>query len=429
MLSPRILVLGVVVGLFFRLAILACVDYPLTGVAGGYAALGRNLADHQVFAYGDAPFKPSTERPPLLPLLLATSFRLFSHTLLPFQLIEILLNLSTCFLVYLALLRLAPTLARLGLFMLLLCPFQAAYAGAVWSENLASFFLTLAFVSPLFLSGQRAWLLSGIALGGAALVRDVYILLVPLIAFLLIFGWVGFERKGGGIRAAAILLVGALVIIAPWTIRNFRVTGEFIPVSKGLLGFNLWVGTWERYPTWMASDEAMAQEAFRNAQDRVAFERAASIEDSSKADSAWLELAFQRLREGPGPVVRRWFSRWWQLWLSSRFLFSFRSAAFAENTRAWTILKGGLFMWNAMIVVLGAFGLVRGFFARTHLRWFAIPIFYNTIIYLPFHDTEARYSQPALAFLTMFAAVELRHLLSNGQISIPTEIGSEKPYV
>ena len=35
MLSPRILVLGVVVGLVFRLAILACVDYPLTGVAGG----------------------------------------------------------------------------------------------------------------------------------------------------------------------------------------------------------------------------------------------------------------------------------------------------------------------------------------------------------------------------------------------------------
>src|SRR5207302_7967429 len=303
-------------------------------------------------------------------------------------------------------------------------PFRAAYAGAVWFENLAGFFLALGFVSPLLVSGKRPWFLSGIALGGAALVRDVYILLVPLIAVLLILGWVGFKRKVSGTAAAVLLLAGTAAVVTPWTIRNLRVTGEFIPVSKGLMGFNLWVGTWERYPTWMASDGAMVQQAFRNAQDRLAFERATAIEDNSKAESAWLELALQRLREEPGPVVHRWFSRWWQLWLSSSFLFSFRAAALAENTRAWTILKGGLFIWNATIVVLGALGLVRVFFARTHLRWFAIPIFYNTIVYLPFHDTEARYSQPVLIFLTIFAAVELRHLFVNKDC-MPRVKGSE----
>src|SRR4029077_10674634 len=152
--------------------------------------------------------------------------------------------------------------------------------------------------------------------------------------------------------------------------------------------------TWERYPTWMTSDEALAQQAFRNSQDRVAFEKAASIEDSSNADSVWLELALQRIGDEPGPVVHRWLSRWWQLWLSSRFLFSFRSAAFAENRRGWTILKGILFLWNAAIVVLGTFGLLRVFLERSNLRWFAIPIFYTTLAYLPFHNTEARYSQP-----------------------------------
>ena len=132
-----------------------------------------------------------------------------------------------------------------------------------------------------------------------------------------------------------------------------------------------------------------------------------------KADSAWLELALQRIGEEPRPVVDRWLSRWWQVWLSSRFLFSFRSAALAENSRAWTILKGILFLWNAAIVVLGVFGLFRAFFERSNLRWFAIPIFYTTFAYLPFHNTEARYSEPVLVFMILFAAVELQHLFGD----------------
>ena len=412
-LSPRIVVLSLVIGLLFRFAVLACVDYPLTGVAAGYDALGRNLAEHEVFAYDNDPYKPTIERAPLLPFFLAASFRLFGHTLLPFQLIEILLNLSTCFLVYLALMKLVPNLAGLVFLILLLCPFQAAYSGAIWFENLAGFFLVLAFVLPVLVSGTGGWFLSGIALGALALARDVYLPLVPLVAFLLILRRVGSTRMGYSTLSAVLLLAGGAAVVTPWTIRNFRVTGDFIPVSKGLVGFNLWVGTWEHYPTWMTSDEALAQQAFRNSQDRVGFEKVASLEDSLKADSAWLELALQRIGEEPGPVVDRWISRWWQVWLSSRFLFSFRSAALAENSRAWTILKGILFLWNAAIVVLGVFGLSRAFFERSNLRWFAIPIFYTTFAYLPFHNTEARYSQPVLVFMILFAAVELQHLFGD----------------
>ena len=67
----------------------------------------------------------------------------------------------------------------------------------------------------------------------------------------------------------------------------------------------------------------------------------------------------------------------------------------------------------AAIIVLGVFGLLRAFFERSSLRWFAIPIFYTTLVYLPFHNTEARYSQPVLVFMTMFAAVELQHLFGH----------------
>jgi len=68
-------------------------------------------------------------------------------------------------------------------------------------------------------------------------------------------------------------------------------------------------------------------------------------------------------------------------------------------------------VWEAGPVVLGSLGLVRAFLSRSLLWWFAIPIVYNTLIYLPFHDTQAYYSQPVLTFLTVFTAVELRPLI------------------
>lgn len=68
--------------------------------------------------------------------------------------------------------------------------------------------------------------LAGIGLGAAVLVQPSLQLLIPAIVVLLLV------RNGiGSLPKAMLLLIGAIVVISPWTIRNFVVFGEFKLVS------------------------------------------------------------------------------------------------------------------------------------------------------------------------------------------------------
>ena len=68
--------------------------------------------------------------------------------------------------------------------------------------------------------------LAGIALGAAVLVQPSLQLLIPAIVVLLLV------RNGiGSLPKSVLLLVGAIAVISPWTIRNFVIFGEFKLVS------------------------------------------------------------------------------------------------------------------------------------------------------------------------------------------------------
>lgn len=76
---------------------------------------------------------------------------------------------------------------------------------------------------------------AGLLFGLAILTRETVLYFVPLAAL-----WLAWRRPGGGRRALLFALVSLLVVV-PWTIRNYRVFGAFVPVSTaGAL--NLWQG-------------------------------------------------------------------------------------------------------------------------------------------------------------------------------------------
>jgi hypothetical protein len=80
---------------------------------------------------------------------------------------------------------------------------------------------------------------AGLLWGLAALTRETVLLFVPLAAL-----WLAFGRERGRRRAMAFLLA-ATAVIAPWTLRNFALTGAFVPVAtRG--SFNLWLANTER---------------------------------------------------------------------------------------------------------------------------------------------------------------------------------------
>jgi hypothetical protein len=76
---------------------------------------------------------------------------------------------------------------------------------------------------------------AGLLWGLAVLTRETVLYFLPLAAL-----WLAWRRRGGG-RRAAVLLATALLVILPWTLRNWLVFETFVPVSTaGAL--NLWQG-------------------------------------------------------------------------------------------------------------------------------------------------------------------------------------------
>lgn len=77
----------------------------------------------------------------------------------------------------------------------------------------------------------RGWLLAGLLLGALALVRPEYLGVSVLIA-LVVLVWERREWRRGVVSAGA-LLVGVVLVVAPWTVRNAVVLDRFVPVSTG----------------------------------------------------------------------------------------------------------------------------------------------------------------------------------------------------
>jgi hypothetical protein len=76
---------------------------------------------------------------------------------------------------------------------------------------------------------------AGGLLGLATLTRETVLYFLPVAAL-----WLAYRRPGGARRSAALVLA-ALVLVVPWTIRNYLAFDAFVPVStSGAL--NLWQG-------------------------------------------------------------------------------------------------------------------------------------------------------------------------------------------
>ena len=69
-------------------------------------------------------------------------------------------------------------------------------------------------------------------------------------------------------------------------------------------------------------------------------------------------------------------------------------------------------MWllNLAVLVLGLLGAALAVYRRDRIAVLAIPVAYLGLIYIPFHNTELRYSLPAIPFLLAFACYLLAAL-------------------
>ena len=235
----------VVVALIFRDFSDPARHYDSFGNEVGWVA--RSIAWHQGFS---SPFYllsgPTALLPPLYPYLLSVIFRLFgvysAASALAMLTLNSLFSSLTCVPIYLAT-RLSLN-ARVAMFAgwgWAIYPFAIYFsAGRVWEYPLTSLLLTTCFWLALRLHLQRPtrWLGFGALYGLAGLSNPAVFSLFPVLLLLPLWKLWKQRRRGtwfssGVLRSGMCAAAGIILVVTPWTIRNYRTLHVVCPVRDG----------------------------------------------------------------------------------------------------------------------------------------------------------------------------------------------------
>jgi 4-amino-4-deoxy-L-arabinose transferase-like glycosyltransferase len=130
-------------------------------------------------------------------------------------------------------------MARLASLACALYPILLWYAPRLWTETFLTFMLalfTLALVRLLQEPSSARALFGGLMAGALALSKGIALVFTPLSVLILL---ASFRRSGW--RLALLFGAAALALIAPWTWRNWRLSGAFLPIHTDG-GYNFYLG-------------------------------------------------------------------------------------------------------------------------------------------------------------------------------------------
>jgi hypothetical protein len=280
---PLLLALvGLAVGLSFRLLIVAFFPFEGAGDTALYEAFARSIRDHGMMALEiGGRLTPVNVRMPGYPAFLAACSALFGPGHTQVRVVQAVVDTLTCGLAGLAAALLASPATRRRAFvaavwLAALCPFTANYVAAILAETTGAFWTAASFVALLW--GVRrtqergvvdrpaagALALAGLAAGLGCYFRpETPILLASPAVVLGLLWW----RPGDWRRLLATGLAlgaGLGLALGPWGVRNALSVGRFavlpppganLPGEFSGNGFNTWTSTWlttndEIYQFW-----------------------------------------------------------------------------------------------------------------------------------------------------------------------------------
>ena len=359
--ARRHIALAAMVGLALRLAfgLVYWVDKPLTHDEREYLALAGGLAEGRGFVYTEPPAGTTAQfgRAPGYPAFLAAigaGSRTPTAAPVRVKVIQGILGAFGVWLIALAARDAAGLRAGIAAAWI-----SAVYPPLVWipayvfSETLYSLLalgtaLTLQAAVERWASGSRGGhstgrgpalaLIAGALCGTAILVRPAMLFFLPLATI-----WLLRRRLP---RAAVALVVGATLVVTPWTVRNYRTYGRFVLVaSEG--GVTFWTGN---HPLARGEGDLAANPELKLAE--LAFRRAHPGLTAEELEPLYYRDAIEHIMADP---------LWWLGLLARKVFFtvvpsgpSYRLHSF--RYRAASVISYGLLLPFA---VAGAFVLWR----------------------------------------------------------------------
>jgi hypothetical protein len=215
-----------------------------------------NIAHSLSTGHGfSSPFRvdtgPTAWMTPLFPLLLAGIFRIFGAYTFHAWAATVLMNISCCTLacipIYFAAKRIGGIALAAGAAWLwtifpnaILMPVESMWDACISALLVATILCaTLALAELVESKNLRNWCAYGLLWGVALMFNATLAALFPFLA-----GWLAYrahQHKREWFKNAAASITIIILCCVPWTIRNYRVFHQFVPL-RSVLGLQLWLG-------------------------------------------------------------------------------------------------------------------------------------------------------------------------------------------
>lgn len=264
--ATRIMVVGLIISFLLKIGIGFYLAESFFSRGNSYTplnALAFNLLHHNEFSL--VPGSPSVDYEPLYPLILAVGYGLVGKTWIGVTLIQACLHAATTWVLFLLTQRLAGRLAGTiaGLYHAFY-PYLLFHSLSVVDTTLFVFLVVLFLSLVLKSIEQKSWSLyffAGLTMGLCFLTRGSAIAFVPVPLIILAYcAFVGGVKVG--LLRLSVVLLACLITVAPWTIRNYQLSGAPIISTHG--AFGLWQGnnpqTYELLSNDVSLDEVYRKE-------------------------------------------------------------------------------------------------------------------------------------------------------------------------
>lgn len=342
---------------------------------------------------------PAVQRPPGYPFFLMAIYFIFGKEVWIVQIIQSLLGGLTSLLLYFLGKRIFNE--RVGIiaaFFFAIYLHSFLYTARLFTEPLYILLMIVFMLYFLKLFERldlKTSFIVGILLAILTLIK-ANSLLLPLFLFppLLLTFW---HQKGKVVKNFSILLIAMVLLIGPWTFRNYMVTKHFIPVAT-LGGQVFYVGNMaikNDQGKWMTAANDEVQFHLNLESLRIAKEF--GINNEAERDKFLYKITLNWIYEHPWLFVKGLVAKFFYFWY------------LAPSSKMGTIVS---LLIHLSFLILSGIGFVLAIRKGVNILIFVLVILYFNLLYALFW-AQARYSVPVMPFIMIFAAytvMNIRHL-------------------
>lgn len=338
---------------------------------------------------------------PVYPYILGIIYTLFGQSYAAVRVIQSLFGVGSCLLLWSIARRLFGDRQGLlaGLIAALYVPFIFFDAEILMITYVIFFALLSVWLLLRYQEQGKLWLAlaAGAAIGVSALGKPNMLLFVPVAALWVWWRFRGCGRAGETLRAAALIVVGTVVVIAPMTIMNTVVADDFVLTSSNG-GINFWIGNNHGADGTFLVPSNMRADLYTSS--KMAAEVAVGRPlKPSEVSSYWFGEGMKFVTGQPGAWLRLMGRKFILFWNAYEIPNHYDLNYFRQESKVlgWNPF---LFAWIVPLGLLGMYVARREW--KKHALLYAFGLAYLVSL-LPFFITS-RYRLPVVPVMIVFCA-------------------------